>query len=63
MINDALLLELLGCGVLRAVDLGRLALTSKALYCFTNLEELWKGMVIEVRLITICRMTYTTVHV
>ncbi|GLC43738.1 hypothetical protein PLESTB_000903100 [Pleodorina starrii] len=47
MLSDALLLEVLGCGVLRARDLGRLALASKALYCFTNLEDLWKGMVIE----------------
>ncbi len=42
------MLEVLGCGMLRAVDLGRLALASKSLYCFANLEELWKGMVIEV---------------
>ncbi|GIL47319.1 hypothetical protein Vafri_4170, partial [Volvox africanus] len=47
VLSDALILELFGCGVLRAVDVGRLALASKALYCFANLEEIWKGMVIE----------------
>ncbi|KXZ56047.1 hypothetical protein GPECTOR_2g1599 [Gonium pectorale] len=47
VLSDALMLELLGSGVLRAADLARLALASKALYCFANLEETWKGLVIE----------------
>ncbi|EFJ50747.1 hypothetical protein VOLCADRAFT_103818 [Volvox carteri f. nagariensis] len=47
VLSDALLLELLGIGALGAVALGRLALVSKSFYCFANLEELWKGMVIE----------------
>eukprot|EP00198_Chlamydomonas_reinhardtii_P001554 XP_001690890.1 JmjC protein [Chlamydomonas reinhardtii] len=50
VLPDALLLDILapgGGGGLTAADLGRLALASKALYCFANLEESWKGLVLE----------------
>ncbi|KAG2446007.1 hypothetical protein HXX76_000610 [Chlamydomonas incerta] len=50
VLPDALLLDILapgGGGGLGAADLGRLAAASRVLYCFANLEESWKGLVLE----------------
>jgi hypothetical protein len=47
---DELLLDLLFG--LPAADLARLGLASKALYCFAHTSELWKALVIQVRLRT-----------
>lgn len=47
LLSDELVLRVLE--VLSARDLIRLSCTSKALYCFSNHEDLWKALVIEVR--------------
>lgn len=46
LLSDELLLIVLE--VLSAKDLIRLSSVSKALYCFSNHEDLWKALVIEV---------------
>jgi len=44
--NDELLLRVFGA--LKAQELGVLASTCKALYCFANHEELWRAFVLQV---------------
>lgn len=43
--DEAILLIL---GNLSSVELATLSLVSKAFYCFSNHEELWKSLVLEV---------------
>jgi hypothetical protein len=47
-LDDGLLLQVLD--LLPHDCLGRLAATSRVLYCFANHDELWKALVIEVRI-------------
>ena len=46
-LSDALILEM--CGHLDARSLSSLSLASKACYCFSATEDLWKAHVLEVR--------------
>lgn len=46
VLGDGLILELLQ--LLEARDLAALARTSKALYCFCDAEDIWKGLVLVV---------------
>lgn len=44
-LNDELLMQVLG--MLPAETLGRLACTNRALYCFSNHEDLWRALTLE----------------
>ena len=46
-LNDELMLRVLG--LVKGLELGALASTCKALYCFANHEELWRALVLQVR--------------
>lgn len=46
VLDDDILLSILGA--LPADALAALSLSSKALYCFSNHEELWKALVLQV---------------
>lgn len=51
--SDEQVLAVLSC--LGAKDLISLSSVSKALYCFTNHEDLWKALVIEVWMTSLCQ--------
>ena len=44
-LDDDLLLQILG--MLPAGSLGRLACVNRALYCFSNHDELWRALTLE----------------
>ena len=52
VLTDELVLQVLD--KLSAIELAQLNAVSKALYCFSNHEDLWKALVIEVRVV-FCR--------
>ena len=54
VLSDELLLGLLS--LLPAQSLGRASLASKSLYCFSNHEELWRVLVLEVRFFSSSRL-------
>lgn len=54
VLGDALMLEVLG--YMGPKELARLQVASKAMYCFCNMEDLWKAHVFEVGYITWYRL-------
>lgn len=59
-LNDELLVNVLS--LLTARDLARITAVSRALYCFGNYDELWKGICLEVSFLNLlshhCRPAY-----